>query len=55
MCVEQTLKKLVAVGVVSNVLRTIRDFPENEWIQYTAVQVLQNVANVGKPQCKLHL
>jgi hypothetical protein len=29
------------------VLRAIRDFQENEWIQYTAIQVLQNAANIG--------
>ena len=45
-----TLKKLVAADVVPNVTRTIRDFPENEWIQFTAVQVLQNTANVGRCQ-----
>ena len=49
-CVVDTLKKLVAADVVPNVTRTIRDFPENEWIQFTAVQVLQNTANVGRYQ-----
>ena len=47
--------KLVAADAIPNVLRAIHDFPENEWVQYTAIQVLQNAANIGRARIVFHL
>ena len=44
----ETLKKLVDTNVFPVVLKAIKNFPENEWIQFTAVQTVQNLANASK-------
>lgn len=44
---EQWRKQLYNNGMIESALKAMKAYPEEEWVQYTAIQALQNICNTG--------